>query len=72
MGKCGGTKIEPQDDQASSHQLSDDVVQAIGYTRFANSSTVIFKSWMIPRNVFRFNSPLCMGITTRDWSLAGT
>jgi hypothetical protein len=36
----------------------------MNYSRLPNSSTLIFKSWMIPRNVLRFNSPLCMGITT--------
>jgi hypothetical protein len=42
------------------------------YSKFTNSSTLTFKSWMIPRNVLRFNSPLWMGITTRAWSLART
>jgi|HubBroStandDraft_4_1064222.scaffolds.fasta_scaffold210159_2 hypothetical protein len=27
----------------------------MNYSRLANSSTLIFKSWMIPRNVLRFD-----------------
>jgi|SRR5208282_1443905 len=42
------------------------------YIRFVNSSMLTFKSRIIPRRVFRFNSPFCMGITTRAWSLART